>query len=310
MRNFVRGLAVAAALLGAPEGEAHAQCAQAPSVWSTLTPDQVCERLYQSSGELPRTMRLPGRVLTFLEKGPAVASPGAPAALPWLLVHGFGGRLCDFAPIILEASKQRPVLALDLPGFGGSVSLDNDYSIDAYARTVRDFVARTGHAKVRLVCHSMGGQICLALALMKASFIHDLVLIDAAGIYEPEEFIRDLTHNLGRVSLGEVVAKKNRSLLDFLVGNDLLFRRFMVHNAATLAAISSFRSNYRSEVHTLDLPTLLLWGMDDPLFPVENAVFLKENIKGSRLVIIDGARHEPQLSHPEVVMRLMQRYQP
>jgi pimeloyl-ACP methyl ester carboxylesterase len=49
-------------------------------------------------------------------------------------------------------------------------------------------------------------------------------------------------------------------------------------------------------------PTLLVWGAQDPLFPVEIAHRLQARLPGPvQLVVIDGALHGPNVSHPEAV---------
>jgi 2-hydroxy-6-oxonona-2,4-dienedioate hydrolase len=53
------------------------------------------------------------------------------------------------------------------------------------------------------------------------------------------------------------------------------------------------------EVRTIKAPTLLVWGMNDPLSPLANADKLQAAIKNSRKVLIDKAGHFPFLEHPE-----------
>ena len=47
------------------------------------------------------------------------------------------------------------------------------------------------------------------------------------------------------------------------------------------------------------LPTLLIWGTDDPIIPIEHGRAARARIPGSRLVEIAGAGHWPQLDDPD-----------
>ena len=47
---------------------------------------------------------------------------------------------------------------------------------------------------------------------------------------------------------------------------------------------------------------VVVWGEDDPLFPVDYAFFLKENIAGAALRIVPAAGHAPQLMAPALLL--------
>ena len=50
---------------------------------------------------------------------------------------------------------------------------------------------------------------------------------------------------------------------------------------------------------TTPMPTLIIWGDQDDIIPVSHAYAAHEAIPGSRLVIIEGVRHFPQIEAPE-----------
>jgi pimeloyl-ACP methyl ester carboxylesterase len=225
---------------------------------------------------------------------------------PWLLVHGYGGSHCDFARLVRHVAGQRRILALDLPGFGESASADEHYTIDSYISVLREFVARTEAGPVHLVCHSLGGHVCLGAALTAPSYISSLTLIDTAGIFDASEFPGDIAKRKAGVNLGRLSMKKGRSFVEIVGGDQELLRRLVAHDPVVWTAVSSFRSNYRRDVGHVRTPTLVLWGMEDPLFPVEDALFLAENLPNAKTYIIDGAGHCPAETHPQVVAKLVE----
>jgi pimeloyl-ACP methyl ester carboxylesterase len=269
--------------------------------WPEDDHPELCRRLIVESGEEPRRLRLGSRVLRFWEHGPTapIHTPATePADDPILFVHGYLGDLCDFGPLLLAMAERHRVVAFDLPGFGESTSEDAIASIETYVHLIAEMVARLKLERVNLVCHSMGAQVCIGVGLTSPSFVRSMTLIDAAGVYEPATFVGRLSKRMARLNVGEMLAEKGRTALDLFDGNHVISRRLVSQNPAKWAALSSFQSDFRSEVGKLALPVLVIWGHDDPIFSLDSACLLKESIRGAVLYVIDGAGHAPQLSHP------------
>ena len=53
------------------------------------------------------------------------------------------------------------------------------------------------------------------------------------------------------------------------------------------------------------MPTLLIWGDRDPIIPVEHGRAAHEPMPGSRLELLDGAGHFPQLERPRRFSKLL-----
>ncbi|MCK5690806.1 alpha/beta hydrolase, partial [Myxococcota bacterium] len=208
-------------------------------------------------------------------------------------------------PLFVEAATRHRVFAVDLPGFGGSTTSSNNYSITAFVRTLRQFAAGVEQEQFHLVCHSLGGQVCLALSLDHPKLVKSLTLIDAAGTYNQEEFIQRMTRTRAGISLGDIRIARNAGFEMLLGGNLAILKRILGHDPFILSALASFKSSYRSRVRDLQVPTLIIWGIDDPLFPADYGFYLKENIEGSFLRLIPNAGHTPQLSDPDLIEELV-----
>ena len=302
-----------------------AGCAQAPEPpqlaaenitksWLDLSTEQCSARLFKISGEMPRHMAIEDGQLQFLELGSTqnnnqensqAVEDTERDKTPWLLVHGLGGSMGDWAPLFVEAATRHRVFAIDLPGFGGSTSSTNEYSIIAFVRALRQFAAGIEEEEFHLVCHSLGGQVCLALSLDHPKLVKSLTLIDAAGTYNQEEFIQRMTRTRAGISLGDIRIARNAGFEMLLGGNLAILKRILGHDPFILSALASFKSSYRSRVRDLQVPTLIIWGIDDPLFPADYGFYLKENIEGSFLRLIPNAGHTPQLSDPDLIEELV-----
>jgi pimeloyl-ACP methyl ester carboxylesterase len=63
-----------------------------------------------------------------------------------------------------------------------------------------------------------------------------------------------------------------------------------------------------TRLHELKLPVQLIWGADDPLFPVAHAARAHALIEHSKLTVIEGAGHTPQAERPEEFNRVLHRF--
>jgi abhydrolase domain-containing protein 6 len=98
-----------------------------------------------------------------------------------VLVHGLGANLYCWRWMIPLLNPWANVLALDLPGFGGSSKrLDVGYGLDEQAERLARILDHFGIRRAHLVGSSMGGNVCLGLALKFPDRVEDLSVIAPA----------------------------------------------------------------------------------------------------------------------------------
>src|SRR4051794_4961442 len=124
--------------------------------------------------EQTRTLDVGPDRLRYVELG-----AGAP---PVLLLHGLGGNWTAWLETLPALAREHRVIAVDLPGFGGSAPGSDGISIPGYARTIARFCKRMELDKVIVAGSSLGGWVAAELALRSPELVRGLILIDAAGI--------------------------------------------------------------------------------------------------------------------------------
>jgi len=62
------------------------------------------------------------------------------------------------------------------------------------------------------------------------------------------------------------------------------------------------------ELQKIQVPTLIIWGSDDRLTPLEDGIKLSRAIPRSRLVVIDGAGHSPHSEAADQVIREIKKF--
>src|SRR6266498_1108665 len=98
-----------------------------------------------------------------------------------VLVHGFTQTLSAMEPLAARLRDRHTVIRVDLPGHGGSAAPEASFA-EAAA-----LLGEAGGAAA-YVGHSLGGRLCLRLALDRPDLVRALVLIGASpGLDGPAE---------------------------------------------------------------------------------------------------------------------------
>jgi pimeloyl-ACP methyl ester carboxylesterase len=247
-----------------------------------------------------------------------------------VLIHGITGRSEQWEPAIEHLAADHMVLAPDLLGHGESAKPRGDYSLGAYASAVRDTMVALGHDRATVVGHSLGGGIAMQFAYQFPERCERLVLVSSGGLGREvhpllrastlpgAEWVMPLLMHDRVVGAGEAVGRM-LGVLKLQAGTDLaeVARGFASLNDAE--ARSAFIETMRAVLDpggqrvsaldrlylTEDLPSLLIWGLNDPIIPVEHGRAAHELMPGSRFELLDGIGHFPQLEDPYRFARLL-----
>jgi pimeloyl-ACP methyl ester carboxylesterase len=241
-----------------------------------------------------------------------------------LLIHGMAGSATTWKQVMPALSERFTVLAPDLFGHGESDKTKGDYSLGAMASVLRDLIVALGFKRATVVGQSYGGGIAMQLAYQYPERCERLVLVNAGGLgTEVNPLLRMLTlpgaeavlliacappvrriaEAVGRVALRKrlesatVIPELWRSYSS--LGNVEARRAFL----RTLRAVIDPRGQSVSANDKLYLaagmPTLIIWGEDDRVIPVEHAYAAHAVISGSWLEIIEGVGHYPHCEAPD-----------
>lgn len=175
--------------------------------------------------------------------------------------------------------------------------------------TLDDYVAwlknkTEGYEKFALYGHSNGGRISIAFAAKYPEKVARLILEDSAGI--PPRGLRRIKRDLLRSlsKLGHVLTGSEhlRTFVHKLIReND--YRNATPNMRKTLANLVAV--DLTPDLGTIQAPTLIIWGKKDNTTPLWIGNVIHEGIQGSRMHIIQDARHSPHITHPEVLAGLV-----
>lgn len=234
-----------------------------------------------------------------------------------LLLHGFGESLTTWRALFDPLATHYRVLAIDLPGFGGSEKPDAPYTVEAMTGRLASLVERETEGPVIVVGHSMGGLLAASLALARPDLVRALVLIAPAGYRVgmwgladsfPGAKARRIARYLGLRSFitpihdpGWLEEPDSVALYDLTT--DPAYRLV----AARVLEEFDFEA-LGDRFARVEQPTLLIWGTVDPVIPLEVSDSLAKLLPCNRLVVIRRAYHRPHAERPDTVLAELGRF--
>lgn len=262
---------------------------------------------------------------------------------PVVFVHGLGSSgYMEWRYNLEPTAAHHRVFAPDLPGYGRTEKPKVRYTIPYFARFVERYMDDRGLRSASVVGASLGGRIALEVALERPKLVRKLALVNALGLGRPKPQAAHMAYGLVTLPrVGEAVMKFTRGALNWAspatirrvaaryagatVDLEKALDDVYLDNLRELYATDDFHRAYLSTVRSLvnpralfgghhdatarlaelKMPVQLIWGADDPLFPVAQARRAHGLIQGSRLAVIEGAGHSPQAERPEEFNRVL-----
>jgi len=222
---------------------------------------------------------------------------------PIILIHGLGSSAEVWVSLLPRLSKKYVVYALDLPGFGKTPLAPEGMNIRTHVLYLKRFLDALGYPRVALVGNSLGGWIATRFAVEHPEQVHQLYLLNSAGLkregahspYAPDrEAARRSIQRMWGYSL-----PVPGFILDAMVRN-------------------TQRPAYRGFIQTYDqqevldavlarvhVPTTIIWGTRDHLLPITCAYDLHAGIPHSKLELLPGVGHTPQVEAAAKVARII-----
>lgn len=257
-----------------------------------------------------RQEQIAGRTVNYVDIGEGPEQP-------IVFIHGLSGVWQNWLENIMPFTRDRRVVAMDLPGFGHSEIPAEKISISGFAKAVEDLCERLELGNVAVVGNSMGGFAGAEMAIAFPRRVERLVLISAAGIS-----IRDLRREplmavaKGLAFLGTATAAQERAVLRRPAFRHALFSFVFRHPTRlspdllweqmqgtgkpgfvdALDALTSY--DFVDRLPEIACPTLIVWGRNDMLVPVSDADEFERLIPDSRKVVLDETGHCAMLERP------------
>ena len=264
------------------------------------------------------------------------AGEGGDGKLPLVMLHGGGpgaSSWSNFGPAMPRFAASYRTLAVDQPGFGGS---DKPPVVGNYYRFAADHVLalldELGIGRVHLLGNSLGGGTAMRLALSHPDRVGRLVLMGPGGL-SLNLFHADPTEGVQRLMEfgAEPTREALRAFISTMVVNQDLVTDELVEERFAAATAPGAQEAMRSmgmsfwnpetaedgmlwrEAHGLTRPTLLTWGREDRVNPLDGAFAALKLIPRAELHVFPNCGHWAQIeaadAFAEVSMAFLDRHE-
>lgn len=285
--------------------------ATASMVAATWQPDRTVEELSERWAPAPsQFITVNGQQVHLRDEGPKDDTT------PIVLLHGTSASLHTWDGWAQELSKTRRVIRFDLPGFGlTGPAADNNYHLDAYVSFVKSVLDTMGVQRCILAGNSLGGAIAWHTAVSHPQRVEKLILVDSGGYpFKPESmpiaFVISQTPVLNQIMEMTLPRAAVESSVRSVYGDptrvtpDLVDRYFdLTLRQGNRAALRErfAQTEYVDQsalVQTIEQPTLVLWGDQDRLIPLEIAKQFEQDLPNGKLIMFKGLGHVPHEEDP------------
>lgn len=224
-----------------------------------------------------------------------------------LLLHGLGGDATSWTLNQKALAESRRVIAIDLPGHGGSSKSIGDGGIPSIARLIADLPDALNIDRFDLVGLSMGGAVALELAFHYGDRLRSLTCVSSAGF--GDDINTDFIHGYLRADTMQAM----RPNISILFHDERRVNDAMVSYAVMARQNPDFRAGiqrmteanfpdgtqtytYTDRLQDLAMPTHLIWGRHDRIAPPAHAERLTSMLP---VTMIENAGHMPNVEAAE-----------
>jgi len=244
-----------------------------------------------------------------------------------LLLHGLFMDHSAWDQVGDLLGREYRVVAPDLPGFGESEKPPESrfpYGINAFADAVLDLYAGLELGRAVLVGHALGGAVAITLEARHPELISRLVLVDALCYPARLDLANRvaLTPLIGGFAFKQLWGKSafkayfKESYLsrDVRIPSARLEHYYEAFNtpAARASALATLRAtrdtrSVVAHIARISMPTLVLWGRDDTLYPAALGQRMSREIPNAGFQLL-GAGHVPHEEQPNAVAEAIERF--
>lgn len=237
------------------------------------------------------------------------SDPGG--ARPLILIHSLGTDSTMWDDQVAAFSGRRRVVAIDLPGHGGSTAAAGDYRLEDLGQDVLTVADAAGLDDFDLCGISVGGLISLWLAVNAPGRVTTLVASNTAARVGTAEKWAERIAAVAEVGLAGILPMVVPGFVtkDFPARHPGSYRSLETTFAAVdpvgyTGCCAALRdADLTDVVAAIACPTLVVVGDQDLATPPPESEFLHGRIAGSRLKLVRGAAHLTNLEQPEVFNR-------
>lgn len=232
-----------------------------------------------------------------------------------VLLHGFPENMHIWDEFGAKLAKSFRVIAIDLPGFGGSESLGYVHSMELMARAVHAVMQQLNLRRYIVVGHSMGGYVAMAFAEFFPENLKGLCMFHSSTYADTEEKKLDRDRGIAMVKKHPAQYLKAFSASLFADPNDPHYPKLMeIVNTATPRAIAAalhgmkMRPSREVILKFVQCPVLFIYGKKDKIMNYDTMLPQTTVPAHRELLTLENAGHMGFYEAPNETLKALRKF--
>jgi pimeloyl-ACP methyl ester carboxylesterase len=225
-----------------------------------------------------------------------------------LLLHGLFGALSNWEGVISEFKNKYRVIIPVMPIFDMPIKTA---SVDGLVHFIESFVKFKSLGNLTLVGNSLGGHVALIYSLRNKGKVRKLALTGSSGLFESSmggSFPRRGSYEYIREKVAYTFYDPKTATKELV--DEIFVTTRDIPKCIRIVSIakSAQRHNMAADIPEIDVPTLLIWGLNDTITPPLVAHEFNKLISNSKLSFIDKCGHAPMMEHPNKFNKIFSKF--
>jgi 2-hydroxy-6-oxonona-2,4-dienedioate hydrolase len=236
-----------------------------------------------------------------------------------ILLHGIGASAERWSRVIPTLSRYYRIIIPDIIGFGYSdkpaVEYTMDFFIDGFFKV---FLENLGIAKANIIGSSFGGHVATEFAIRFNHMVEKLVLVSPAGMMKTstptlDRYIMAALYPVYEhvyEAFSEMAYDSHNAVNEEIVMDFVNRMRLTNAKYAFMSTVLGIRyaPKLQGRLSKITAPTLLVWGDNDRMIPVQYAKEYTDEIPENKLVVVKNCGHAPYVERPNTFNKIVLRF--
>ncbi|MCZ6694702.1 MAG: alpha/beta hydrolase [Bacteroidetes bacterium] len=225
-----------------------------------------------------------------------------------LLLHGLFGALSNWKSVVNKFSNTHRVMIPLLPIYEMPIK---EAGLEGLVSYLEKFISFKQLDNITLMGNSLGGHIGLIYTLANQSKVGKLILTGSSGLFENAmggSFPKRGSYDYVKERVEHTFYDPKTATKEYV---DEVFETIKsIPKCMRIIAIakSAQRNNMAHDIPNINIPTLLIWGLNDTITPPMVGHEFNRLIQNSELRFIDQCCHVPMMEHPEKFNKILEEF--
>jgi pimeloyl-ACP methyl ester carboxylesterase len=224
-----------------------------------------------------------------------------------VLLHGLFGQLSNWDGVVEQFGNAYDIYVPALPIY----DTPKEEPLLFLLGFVEQYIADNHLQDIVLMGNSLGGHVAVLYAAKHAYNVQQLILTGSSGLYE--------NTNMGsfpkRSTAAYIKARVEYTFHDPAIATEALVSQVLTITTDTQKCLGVLRVAKSAQRHyvadllpQITAPTLLIWGREDRITPLQVAHEFENMIPDTTLVVLDQCGHAPMMEQPDNFNFALQQY--